>query len=221
MPRRSPAPNDEIRTLADAFRSKRAWPATPAKRIEDEGENWMSDLLKPLGHAAAVAAGFFVLSIAFAGAAASGQAPSADLGISINPGQVGPVPGAYVVGVRAGTAAAEAGLRAGDLVIAADGERLSGPASLPQRLSRHRPGDAVPLEVLRDGRLLGATLHVPAVEAGSSSPPPPPAVATGTRRAAPHGASSAEGTGGSETAGPKAAHRHYSVGGMGVGYHEP
>ena len=175
----------------------------------------------PLGHAAAAVAGLFVLSVVLAQPASSGR-PSpgpapVDLGIAINPGQVGAVPGAYVVGVRAGTAAAEAGLRAGDLVIAADGERLSGPAALPRRLRRHRPGDAVPLEVLRDGRLLGASLRVPPVEEGSSAPSVAPRAVAGTRRT-PHAAAPRHA---GRPADANGAHPRYVVGGMGVGYRAP
>jgi predicted metalloprotease with PDZ domain len=174
----------------------------------------MGGSLKPLARAVA-AAGIAALTVALARPASSDQIPSepppVDLGISINPGQVGPVPGAYIAGIRAGTAADEAGLRPGDLVVATDGEPLSGPASLPRRLSRHRPGDTVRLEVLRDGRLLGATLRLPAVEEGSSAPPASPPA-----RQAPHAAAAHAGG----TAAPKTAHPRYSVGGMGVGYHE-
>lgn len=54
--------------------------------------------------------------------------------------------------VQPGTAAARAGLQAGDIITALAGTRLDGNNSLRQLLLQHKPGDTVSLSFLRDGR---------------------------------------------------------------------
>ena len=53
--------------------------------------------------------------------------------------------------MRPGTPAAEAGLEAGDVVTAVDGDAVSSPADLQTAIDAKRPGDAVTLNVVRDG----------------------------------------------------------------------
>jgi serine protease DegQ len=57
--------------------------------------------------------------------------------------------GAVVGSVEPGSAAARAGLRAGDVVVAIDGHALRGSADLRGRVGMHRPGDKVRLEIRR------------------------------------------------------------------------
>jgi putative serine protease PepD len=59
--------------------------------------------------------------------------------------------GAEVVSVGDGTPAAEAGLRAGDVVTAVDGERVESALSLVGQIRERTVGDKVTLTVLRDG----------------------------------------------------------------------
>jgi YidC/Oxa1 family membrane protein insertase len=68
--------------------------------------------------------------------------------------------------VGAGTPAAEAGLKPGDLIQALDDRAVSGPQSLDEALSRTRPGQKVKLKILRDGNteMLTATLRRRPVE---------------------------------------------------------
>lgn len=59
--------------------------------------------------------------------------------------------GVRVTGVTPESVAAEAGLREGDRITKAAGERLDGPGDLQQRVHRQAPGTWLPLEVERDG----------------------------------------------------------------------
>jgi S1-C subfamily serine protease len=53
--------------------------------------------------------------------------------------------------VEPGSAAAQAGIRDGDIIVAVNGARLDYNTSLRQLLLRHAPGDTVTITVLRDG----------------------------------------------------------------------
>jgi putative serine protease PepD len=53
--------------------------------------------------------------------------------------------------VKAGTPAANAGLKAGDVITAIDGTSISGPDDLTARISAHQPGDKVTLTITRNG----------------------------------------------------------------------
>ncbi len=59
--------------------------------------------------------------------------------------------GAQVERVVAGSAAAEAGLEAGDVIVAIDGEPVSGSESLTGYVRQYSPGESVELEVVRRG----------------------------------------------------------------------
>jgi S1-C subfamily serine protease len=59
--------------------------------------------------------------------------------------------GAYVETVTPGTPAAEAGIKAGDVIVAVDGERVTSAASLGGAIRQHRPGDEVEIELDRRG----------------------------------------------------------------------
>lgn len=68
------------------------------------------------------------------------------------------VDGAAVAEVTAGGPAATAGLRAGDVVTAVDGTPVAGSDDLVAAVAGRSPGDAVELEVTRDGQSLGLTV---------------------------------------------------------------
>jgi S1-C subfamily serine protease len=106
---------------------------------------------------------------------ANGHASHAWLGVEVAPldSQVAavvrglPDRGVLVVQVVAGSPAARAGLKAGtqrvtvdgeavavggDAIVAVDGRRIDSPAQLEDLVRSHKPGDALRLEVVRDGR---------------------------------------------------------------------
>lgn len=53
-----------------------------------------------------------------------------------------------VVQVQAGTAAAQAGLKQGDVITAIDGQKLTGESTLGEIINALKPGDKVILEVI-------------------------------------------------------------------------
>ncbi|MDP7069796.1 MAG: M28 family peptidase [Phycisphaerales bacterium] len=66
-------------------------------------------------------------------------------------------PGVLIDGVTEGTSAAEAGLKAGDIIVAWDGEAIDGGADLMKHLRGHEPGDAVTITIERGGE----RVHLP------------------------------------------------------------
>ncbi len=60
--------------------------------------------------------------------------------------------GALVPQVQAGSAADKAGIRAGDVIVALDGELIKNAHDLPIRVARHHPGDKVKVRVIRNGK---------------------------------------------------------------------
>jgi membrane-associated protease RseP (regulator of RpoE activity) len=91
--------------------------------------------------------------------------------------------GARVVGVTAGSPAADAGLRVDDVVTALDGTTVGGPADLLRVVQSHDPGDSVAVTYTRDGQSstiqvrLG-NLDTATSPSGSSSTPASPAPST-------------------------------------------
>ena len=85
------------------------------------------------------------------------QNVTADIAASLNLPNVG---GALVSGVEPDSAAARAGLRQGDVIVALDGEKLADNNALRNRVAGTKPGSKVSVEILRDGRsqTLSATL---------------------------------------------------------------
>jgi S1-C subfamily serine protease len=59
------------------------------------------------------------------------------------------VEGVRVDGVSADTAAADAGIKEGDVLVGWNGTQLSGPADLMERLREHKPGDEVKITLKR------------------------------------------------------------------------
>ena len=60
--------------------------------------------------------------------------------------------GAFIVEVVEGSPAQEGGLRAGDVILAVDGDRVDSRATLTDRLLPYSPGDTVELTILRRGK---------------------------------------------------------------------
>ncbi|HEY0896157.1 MAG TPA: trypsin-like peptidase domain-containing protein [Sphingobacteriaceae bacterium] len=71
----------------------------------------------------------------------------------INPGAI---EGVYITGVQSGSAAAAAGLRAGDVIKKIDGVEVSSSAEFSEWIGRHRPGDKVALSYVRGNKNLNA-----------------------------------------------------------------
>ena len=77
------------------------------------------------------------------------QNVTADIAASLNLPTVG---GALVSGIEPESAAARAGLRQGDVIVAIDGEKLADNNALRNRIAGTKPGSKVAVEVIRDGR---------------------------------------------------------------------
>jgi putative serine protease PepD len=74
--------------------------------------------------------------------------------------------GAYVQDVTAGTPAAKAGIKAGDVVVAVDGKPVTSAAALGGVIRQHQPGDDVEIELDRNGD--SVTVHATLGETPSS-----------------------------------------------------
>jgi len=87
----------------------------------------------------------------------SGKVQHALLGVSVEATSSG---AARVASVESGSAAAAAGLKAGDVVIAVDGAKVSSPIALRGAIAAHKPGDKITITVSRGGttKTLTATL---------------------------------------------------------------
>jgi len=79
-----------------------------------------------------------------------GSVQHAYLGVSVTAAADGTA-GAPLAEVRSGTPAAEAGLQAGDVLTAVDGDAVSSAAALQSAIDARKPGDRVILDYLRDG----------------------------------------------------------------------
>lgn len=60
--------------------------------------------------------------------------------------------GAYVNNVRENSAAHDAGIEPGDVVVAMDGQRINSPSALVEFSGRRRPGDEVKIKYYRNGK---------------------------------------------------------------------
>ena len=78
----------------------------------------------------------------------TGKAEHAYLGVSLDP----TAPNARIAGIRSGTPAASAGLKANDVVTSLDGTKVSNSDELARAISAHKPGDTVSVTYLRDGK---------------------------------------------------------------------
>lgn len=68
--------------------------------------------------------------------------------------------GVMVDGVFAGSPAAMAGLKVGDMILALDGSKIHDGGELLQMLAKHEAGDRVKLELLRDDRTTSTTVQL-------------------------------------------------------------
>ena len=74
-----------------------------------------------------------------------GEVRRAYLGVTTTAGQGG----ARVIETASGAPAAQEGLRAGDVIVSVEGERVAGPAALAEAIERERPGRRVRIEFRR------------------------------------------------------------------------
>ncbi len=89
-----------------------------------------------------------------------GEVQRGMLGVTISPltsreaeeKGLGVIRGAYVQGVGENSAAEEAGIREGDVIIAIDGSPVRNPSELIEAVGRKRPGDQVSVTYYRNGR---------------------------------------------------------------------
>jgi putative serine protease PepD len=85
----------------------------------------------------------------------AGETPThAQLGVSVTDASTdnGLLTGAGLARVSGGSAAAQAGLRRGDIVVKVDNQPIQDASSLVATIRGHRPGDTVTLTVVRDGK---------------------------------------------------------------------
>jgi putative serine protease PepD len=80
----------------------------------------------------------------------AGKAEHAFLGVELQDSSTGH--GATLANVRAGTPAAGAGLRAGDIITAIGSTQISSASQLRAAINAHRPGDAVSITYTRGGK---------------------------------------------------------------------
>ena len=72
--------------------------------------------------------------------------------------------GVYIVEVSKGSAAEEAGLKEGDVIIAIDGQKVTDGASVQERVNNYRPGDKAVITYIRDGKELTTEVTFHAAE---------------------------------------------------------
>jgi S1-C subfamily serine protease len=68
--------------------------------------------------------------------------------------------GAVITEVSPGSPAADAGIEAGDIVVAADGRSIAGLGGLVDRIRDTEPGGSLTLTILRDGDRIERTATV-------------------------------------------------------------
>jgi len=80
--------------------------------------------------------------------------------------------GALIADVKPGSAAARAGLKAGDVIVALDGAPVGSSFNLPRMVARHAPGTHAKVEYLRNGKreVADITLEELKSEASDDSP---------------------------------------------------
>lgn len=82
---------------------------------------------------------------------------------------LGTVNGIYVAEVSADGAAAEAGLKAGDVITAIEGKKIGKFGELQEVLVNHRPGDKVTVTYVRDKKQHNATLTLKNIQGTTSA----------------------------------------------------
>ncbi len=86
------------------------------------------------------------------------------LGIRGDDAATGSAPGAVIVEVTPGSAAALAGLEVGDLLTAIDGRSVTGILDLAAQIRNREAGDEVVLTIIRDGETIEVTAELRAAE---------------------------------------------------------
>jgi putative serine protease PepD len=100
----------------------------------------------------------------------NGQGPSASSGAFLGVSTQAPSSGQQgvpIAAVQPGSAADQAGLKAGDLITAVDSNSVTAPAQLSQDIRSHQPGDQVTVTYTRNGTSAQAQ-----VKLGTSAPTP-------------------------------------------------
>lgn len=77
--------------------------------------------------------------------------------------------GAYIDSVNTGSAADEAGIKAGDVVIEIDGRKITQASQLQESVATHRPGDEIDLVINRDGRTIERTAELQSLEGATEA----------------------------------------------------
>ena len=77
--------------------------------------------------------------------------------------------GVYIVEVSKGSAAEEAGLKQGDVIIAIDGQRISDGASVQEKVNNYHPGEKAVVTYIRDGKEnnVEVTFHAAGTQTGA------------------------------------------------------
>ena len=88
-----------------------------------------------------------------------GASSRAFLGVRTQP-VAGGQQGAQVESVQTGSPAEQAGLKAGDVITAVDGNAVASPAQLAERIFAHQPGDQVAITYTRNGSSAQATVKL-------------------------------------------------------------
>jgi serine protease Do len=83
----------------------------------------------------------------------------------------GSVMGAYVTDVQAGSAAAQGGVKAGDIIQGIDDATITSSVELSERIARHSPGDVVKLRYKRGDKNTTTSVKLQAQEAAPKSSP--------------------------------------------------
>ncbi len=95
----------------------------------------------------------------------------------------GRIAGLEIAEVVAGSGAAEAGLKRGDVIVGIDGERMIDPAALLQLVMSHSPGDKIEVAFRRDGKYDAATVTLGSWRRPArAKPKPKPATQPAKRR---------------------------------------
>ena len=77
--------------------------------------------------------------------------------------------GVYINEVSSGSSAEEAGLKAGDVLIAIDDFKITDPSSVQARVNNYHPGDKATLTYIRDGREVTVPVTFQAADSASSN----------------------------------------------------
>ena len=69
------------------------------------------------------------------------------------------IKGALIVGVFIDSPADKAGIQAGDIMVAVDGKAVTGVRDLLEKISLHKPGDIIEVDIYRGSSRFTVTLH--------------------------------------------------------------